>query len=585
MARDFRTTINKFLGLHQCEIGEGDLKIGESPRMKNLTVTSSYTLSRRDGYCRVCDTSGVGRGVFSGSLNGSETVVWVVDEKVYKLSGGEAVEIGQLDSSQGEVMIFPFGNALYFLDGIKIKKWNGESFSNLNYYVPVIAISCDYTGAGTPYEDANLLTGRKRQRFTPDGTHKTFQLAEKNLDSIYYVELSGEYYSSLKYTVNLEEGTITFETAPEDTTPNCLEVWYSKENENVGIIDRMRYAVAYGADNDTRIFLWGDANAPTVMRYSGVHDGVLDMAYFPELSFNSIGDGSPITSIIRHYDTLMVFTENEAFSCYGEKVSDLSGVERMSYPVKTVSSETGCTAMGFARLIDNKPVTLSKTGLYRWSSSTIRDERNAQEIGQRIKVGLGELGVHGVRSFDRASSRELFIWKGERIFVYNYALDLFYYYEGFDAIDFSEGDDGESWFIRRDGALCKMTDDKLDDGKSVDFEWESGYEDFFGLEPKNVHRLEFEVFPISKTSFGFLWVSERNAVKEESLGVEYKVSDFDAFDFGDTVFLTAVTPVRLHKRIKTKRTRGFKLILKNDGSGGDFNLLGVSVVGRISDVQ
>ncbi len=581
MAHDFRTVIDKFLGLHQSIQGEGRLKKGESPAMKNLTVTPDYTLIQRNGWKRMSDTSGAGRAIYA-----DRDVIWVVDDRVYlRLESGEEYEIGCLETAEGQVSIFPFNSSVYFLDGKQIKVWNGESFKNLNAYVPLIAVSCDYLGAGIPFEEVNLLTGTKRQTFSPDGIHSCFQLAETDIDRVDSVSVFGETVSAASYNVDTQRGTVEFNIVPEVSAPNCLEITFTKANTDSDFINRMRYAQAYGGGNDTVIFLWGDRENPSLIRYSGVHDGISGMDYFPELNFNRIGSTGRITSVLTQYDKLMVFTEDGAFQCSEEKTSDSSGMERKMYPVKTVSTQVGCEASGFARLIDNLPVTLSSSGLYRWRSSSVRDERNAEEIGERIRQGLKEMGTEGVRSFDKAGESELFIWKGEKVYVYNYALDLFYYYEGFDAAEFACDRKGGVWFVRNDGMLCAMSDERLDDGKAIGFSWETGYDEHSGLDTKNVHRLEFELLPISSTSFGFVWVSERLTGRHETLEIKYSVSDFNNTDFSAFTFATATTPVRLHKRIKTKRTRGFKLMIENDGDRGDFHLLSLAVVGRISDTQ
>lgn len=580
MAESFITITDKFRGLHQCGRGEGLLKKGESPKMKNLTVTDRYTLIQRNGWEEVSATHGKGRALYIG-----DDIVWVVDDRVYLRNAMGEFEIGCLESTEGSVCIFPFASKLYFLDGVKIKVWDGVVFSELVPYVPTVAVSCDYLGAGTSFEPVNLLTGTKKQTFTPDGEHDTFQLAETEITGVDGVKLFGVDVARSKYSVNCANGTVTFNKAPGETHPNCLEITYTKGESQPELINRMRYAAAYGGDNDTRIFLWGDDEYPSHVRYSGVCNGTSCMEYFPELYFNRIGTGGKITSLLRHYDTLMIFTENEAFSCSGNTEEDASGVKHTVYPVRTVSSETGCKAMNFALLADNMPVTLTASGLYRWKSSTIRDERNAEEIGERIKWGLKELGTDEVRSFDRTAGSELYVWKGNSIYVYNYALDVFYYYEGFDAAELAEDGSGCTWFVKNSGELCRFTDERSDGGEPIPFYWESGYEEHSGLDMKNVHSLEFEIYPISVTGFRVGWVSERLTGRYDTLEIEYALTDFSNTRFEAFSFLTAVTPVRLHKRIKAKRTRGFKLMIENDGSRGDFHLLGVSVIGRLSDAR
>ncbi|MBR5817908.1 MAG: hypothetical protein IKY62_04610, partial [Clostridia bacterium] len=169
MAQKFKLTIDKFKGLCECEVGESRLISGESPRMKNLCITPSFTLMQREGWQVVSGNEGEPRGIFAGNAAGEERVIFVISEKVYMLKSGEREEIGTLESNTGEVSIFSFNSKIYFLDGQKIKVWDGSVISDLQPYIPLVAISCDYNGAGTPFEDVNLLTGTVRQQFSPDG--------------------------------------------------------------------------------------------------------------------------------------------------------------------------------------------------------------------------------------------------------------------------------------------------------------------------------------------------------------------------------------------------------------------------------
>ena len=581
MAKNFTSEIRAFLGLHQAEEGQTRLKKGESPSMKNLKITPNYTLALREGYALVTSGEGEGRGVtfFNNS------VIFVVGKSVYRLKNEEREALGELESDKGEVTFLPFGERLYILDGVKIKVVTGDSVEDIIPYVPLVAISTDSMGGGVPFEDVNLLTPERRQSFTLDGENSALILAEENIDSVEGVTLLGEPLSKGSYTVDLEGGVVTLKSGNKNTLPNAYEVTYSKSHGGERKIHKMRYATLWGGDNDTRAFLWGSEDEPLFYRYSGVHDGVSGMEYFPELSFNKLSSGSRVTSLVRHYDRLLVFTDKEAYYSYIEVKKDASGVEYFSFPLRTLSSEVGSSHSGTAVLVDNTPITIFGSTLYRWVSTGVRDERNAEDFGERIKRGLGVITREKVKTFDRRKTSELFIWSGENIYVYSYALDVFYYYEGFAPVGFAESDNGETYFLSRDGALCRFISESLDMGRCIPFEWESDYEDMAGLENKNIHRLVFELMPVSGTSFDIVWISDRMASRKWNIGVDYKVFDLASIFFDAFSFRTAITPVRLTKRVKLKRLRGFKIILKSDENNRDFHLLSLVAEGRITDAE
>ncbi len=578
MASDFISVTSKFLGLHECEKGEGVLERGESPRMKNLAVTPEYSLICRDGWEVISATEGEGRGLYVG-----EVTAWVVSERVYLRDGGGERMIGELESGSGNVTVFYHRSRLYFLDGVRIKVWDGEVFGDLEPYLPTVAVNCDSLGAGTPFEEVNILTPRRRVTFSADGTSASYALPEKNAAQIEGVTYNGGYVSLKNLTFDSASGVIAFDFVPREGIGN-IEVIYRSSADCSGDIHRMRYASLYGGENDTGVFLWGDADYPSHIRYSGAFGGISGLEYFPELSFISLPTGERVTSLIRHYGSALVFAPHSVWRLDPETRTDGHGRERTVYPMTAVSCQTGNDADNFVCLIDNTPVSLTASGLWRWRSSSIRDERNAEEIGGRIRRGLRSLGCDGTRSFDRQSAFELFIWKGERVYVYNYALDVFYYFEGFGAAAFGEDGFGRCYFVRSDGALCAFTEDTLDSDEPIDFVWESGYGEYSGLDTKNVHRLELELYPGISSEFGLVWVSERQTGRCDNLTLNFRVCDFGELLFDDLSFATSRSSVRLVKRIKAKRVGSFKVIISKKGGRGDFHLISLAAIGRKTDL-
>lgn len=578
VAKNFVSNIRSFSGLHEVSGGETRLERGESPKMKNLKVTDTFTLCEREGFEALFSFEKEGRGVYSFN----DEIIAVAGNTVYSYSNGEVTQVGTLESESGQVSFLDYKSKLYILDGEKIKVYSDEALGDITPYVPLVAISTDYLGSGVPFEDINLLTPQRRQSFTLSEEYKTLKLSEKNLDSIDEVRLNGETLEVSEYSFDLESGEITL-SKNESSLPNAYEVTYTKTHNKESQIHSMRYATLWGGDNDSTVFLWGDSENPSLYRYSQSHSGANSLDYFPELNLNRSLSGKRVTSLIRHYDRLLIFTESEAYYSYIETKSDSTGQNYFSYPLRTLNSEVGCKSYRCALLTDNTPVTLSSNGLYRWTSTSLRDERNAVEFGERIRKGLDEFVGSDVSFFDRSSLRELYIWQGSKMYVYNYHLDVFYYYEGIEAQSFCESSIGECFFITPDGKLCRMCEEHKDMGKKIDFLWESGYEEILGLESKNIHSLEFEVLPLSSTSFDIVWVSDNATGNKAGIELNYKVLDFKDIFFDLFSFKTAVTPVRLYKRIKLKRIRGFKIIIEGDSENSDFHLISLTVRGKVTD--
>lgn len=577
MARSFKTEIRAFLGLNEGE-GTTVLKKGESPRMVNLKVTPNLTLKLREGYKRVCRGEGEGRGI----TYFKNAVIFVTGKKVFRYDG-ECSEVGELESEKGRVSFLPLGGSLYLLDGVKIKVYDGALLRDIEPYIPLVAISCNTAGAGVPFEKVNLISDKRRQSYTITEGLSYFTVTERDVDSIDEVRQGGEVMEKTAYTVDLESGEVKLK-GEIDYSPNAYEVTYTKHSDGMSDrIHKMRYAVAWGGDNDTRVFLWGDEEYPSTYRYSEVYDGTTGFDYFPELNVISVPSGSRVTSLLNHYDRLLVFTEGETYYSYIEAKTDPNGIGYFSYPFRTLSSTVGSSCSGTAVLVDNTPLTVFEGSLYRWVSTSVRDERNAEEIGERIRRGLKELGDFTV--FDRASSGEVYFLTKKGIYVYNYRLDVFYYYEGLPAVAFAESDNGEVYFVSSSGDVAILTDDALDENERIAFLWESGYRDTLGLESKNIYSLDFELIPVTATFFDVYWVSDSASGKLSELGLDYRVLNFSDINFKRLSFKTAKAPVRLSKRLKLKRAEGVKLIIENNSDGRDFHLTALSVRGRITDTK
>jgi hypothetical protein len=150
---------------------------------------------------------------------------------------------------------------------------------------------------------------------------------------------------------------------------------------------------------------------------------------------------------------------------------------------------------------------------------------------------------------------------------------------------FTSDPSGEVYFLTNDGKLCHFNDSGFDMDKRISFHWETDYEAVAGLENKNIHSVDFELLPVSTTSFDIIWVSDRATSEARNIGLEYKIFDLGSVFFDLFSFKTAVTPVKLSKRVKLKRCRGFKLIINSDENSGDFHLVSLKIRGRISDTK
>ena len=163
----------------------------------------------------------------------------------------------------------------------------------------------------------------------------------------------------------------------------------------------MRYAELYNGAQDSRIFVYGDGTNRCF--YTGIdYDGVPRADYFPELAVAHVGDSNtPLTAMIRHYDRLLAFKLDSAWSISYSAITLADGSVTAGFCVTPVNRSIGNCAPGQAVLVENRPRTLDGRSVVEWkptSSGNINgDERNAERISQRVD--------DTIRSFDLTTAK------------------------------------------------------------------------------------------------------------------------------------------------------------------------------------
>ena len=460
------------LGLN--ESSDFALAPGEATVMRNWRVTADGHLALRPGTETVCSLgSSPVRALWYGSVAGDSRLLAAAGGHIYDCTSGEPASVGTVTDS-AKTHFFGFNEKVFVLTGSEYMSWDGTgSFASVEGYVPVVAVSTPPEGGGTAAEPLNALTGKKRQLFSPDGTADTFCLAEKAIDEVCWVKLGGEQVEPS--LISLPEGKVQLLSAPSEGI-NTLEVCWRKGTGNRDSVLGMTRSETFNGVSDTRLFLYGDGTNRAI--YSGVNgEGQADAAYFPAMNFVDVDSANqPITSMVRHFDRLLAFKPDGMWALeYGLlTLSDGSSVP--GFPVIPVNREIGNSALGFARLVDNDPITLHGRSLYRWrlSGAAVRDERTAELLSAKAAATLASYDPAEVRSLDNERTREFFVFTPDAALVYNYGRGAFYVYSGLD-VSSAVCADGEVCLGTESGKLLRASDAlRADDGEPIDALWIGG---------------------------------------------------------------------------------------------------------------
>lgn len=583
--------ITKWSGVNQSSEGDTDLPLGMAADMRNFRITKDGSLQIRPGYASKCvlGNSPI-RGMWHGYVGGK--YVWLVScgGHVYSIdleTYGET-EIGAIADAQ--TTFFPFSNKVYILDGNGYYCWDGTAFGEVEGYVPLVATATPPSGGGTLLEQVNKLTGSKRQKFSPDGNAKDFQLLETDITSVDWVKINGVVQTpTTHYTFNLTTGKITFVDAPPAGT-NTVEIQWTKGTGDRETITKQRFAEMYSGYTDNRVFLYGDGTNKAY--YSGLDEhGQPSAEYFPDLNVLNVGEeNTPITSMIRHFAKLMVFKTDSAHLIHYDVITLEDGTVTAGFYVRNIDKDTGNVAPGQVRLINNYPVSLHGNSVYRWSllySSGVQDERAASRISDRVRETLSGMNLTNAVTFDDEWNREFWIVQNGTACIYQYANEaqggasyknnLWFIYTNISATCFASID-GELYCGTTDGRILHISRKyRNDDGEPIDAYWESGSMYF---DADYTRKFSSDIWiamePESQARIVVTAQSNVNSNYSEET-VASGLATFTHMDFSHFSFGVNRKPQTYHIKLKVKKFVYYKLIFSLNSASATATILAADI--------
>lgn len=600
------TKIDKFLGLNLSNTGDTQIQLGESGNMDNFFITNDLKLRKMSGYKTFYDFGTYIRGIYSTNLGGTEYLLVATDGKLYYFLKSEleaeweniAVDddpdddvtpdpvygvnphlIGNIGT--GDVSFFTFDKKVYILSG-KYHSWDGTTLTEVAGYTPLVFINTPPAGGGILYDEINILSPKKHQTFNGDGSSKTFHLAQNyavsgvNLASIDKVVVNGSTVASTGYSYDLAAGTVTINSAPSSGMDN-VDIYWTLNDGDRGIIEGMKFGTVFGGAIDSRVFLYGNSSMPNRTYFSGINSetGQPSVEYFPASAFVDVGPSNfALTDLTRQYDRLLATTNRpEAYyltigtETLPLTLSDNSTTSRLvpsvsTYPLNEVH---GNVAPGQGQLIDNYPVTLDRNALILWKATNVRDEKNMEDISQKIKLDLNELDLKAFKTMDFQKENQLWFGSNNRIYIYNY------FNKTYSRIkiptDFSEYSAlGNSVYMAMlDGKMVKWGDEfQTFDGTDIRAHWEMNFSDFNAAHlRKTMNRLWVLMQPQSNSSADIGFITNK-AESPSKKTIRYKIQFFNDVDFSDFSFGISNNPQPFRLKMKAKKFTNLKITIDNN---------------------
>lgn len=425
-----RQISTRFSGYNELVPVSGNLAFGSY--MRNFKVLPDGSLKKREGFTQLFSAYDSVDAMWGGTIAGNEIIAAAAGGQLWIYDTALAFTACAGNIGAGRSAMFEFDGKLYILTGSDYYTYNG-SLKRVEGYIPLVAVACDpQTGGGTLYEEVNLLTSKRRQRFNTDGTIKKFVITEQGATGIEWVKHNGAAIDESEYSFSSDENALIMNAAPS-SAPDSLEICYTSSANSRSLVTSHNCAMIFGGNTDTRVFVWGSASEPCTVRHSALAEGMPSAEYFPENSFRIIGN-TPITDIIQQYDRQLIFTKDKSFYSYCELTTDSLGNLYNSYPVFTLNASKGNLMTGGGALMNGCPVTLCDDGLNKWEATDVQDERNAvcfsQAIDSSIKDILRLNRQDSCLLHLHQASGELFFCYENLIYVYGTAAGAWYIYDG-----------------------------------------------------------------------------------------------------------------------------------------------------------
>lgn len=584
--------VDRFLGLNKDNSGDTQLQLGEASFQKNFRITDSFKLKKINGYKELFATLGAFniRGMWRGKISGAYHFLFAANGHLYEhnLTTGVNTDLGAL-SADAPTNFFAFNDKVYIQTGSEYQSWDGTTLANVVGYRPKVAIGTPPSGGigpeanqGKEYEGINLLNGMKHQTFSPDGTATEYVLMEKGLTSVDFVYVDGVLKTvATDYTVDLVNGKVTFTLAPTGGVPDSVDIGWTKGTGSRSEVFSHRFSMFYGGKNDSRIFLYGNGTNRYI--YSGLANGVPSAEYFPVFNRRDIGsDEFAVTDIVRQYDRQVIYTDGgEAQYSYYDSFIDALGNTIVDFPTFPLNQTKGNVAPGQVQVLNNNPFSIYE-GVYEWVATSVRDERNANYVSKRVQPDLDILDLSTALTYDFEELSEYWLCVGNKVWVYNYRIDVWYYFELYDTPTCFLTINKELYFGTSKGQIMKFEDDlRSFNGQSIPSRWEMGNYDW-DLEfiRKFLNRVWISLQAGSKVGLNVSWETEKNA-STQALPIGYNLFDLKLLDFEDFSFETnySIQPFRL--KIKAKKFAYFKLILENNSATETVTVLSIILLGRL----
>ena len=221
--------------------------------------------------------------------------------------------------------------------------------------------------------------------------------------------------------------------------------------------------------------------------------------------------------------------------------------------------------MGQGRVLNNDPVTIEKGAIIKWKSTNVRDERNMEDISQKIKLDLVDRNLINVKTLDYQKDNQYWLVNENKVYIYNYLNETFSRITLAHNITHIVDLDGNIYASTEYGKIVKFGEQFDDyDGTKIHAKWDMNFYDFeTPYLRKTMRKIWVLMQPQAKASceVGYITNKNESPVKKN---IEYSMVFFDDVNFADFSFQVSNNPQPFRLKLKAKKFTNLKITIENN---------------------
>lgn len=338
-----------------------------------------------------------GLALHGGSSGHVYGIFWYKDSmmvhsgtELLKISGASSVTLFS-NMAQKPSQGFVFEDIFYIKDGTNYLQYDGKSVAAVSGYVPTTTIARNPMGGGTPHEEVNMLSDRRKNSFLSDGASFDYFLDVTNIDEDFVpiVTVNDQIVETDKYTVDYADGRIQFITSPPDAP-------MTDGQDNVVIefkkaVPRYKNCI-HGCTLlqvfDNRVFFSGNPELPNMIWHCSLNDP----GYCSDLDYYREGmDEAAVRGMVAGNNALWVFREpSQANTTVFYHTPTIDEEYGKIYPSVHSSITTGC--IGRAINFNDDIVFFSERGMEGISGDVTTEQAVAHRSSLVDRKLIGEAG-------------------------------------------------------------------------------------------------------------------------------------------------------------------------------------------------